>query len=361
MQGTRLQNVKAAVHHLIDETSRDDVISIVTFSDRAEVLIPAQHPDDPRAMKALVSTIRADGATAMFAGLRAGLDEIERYRDSRYVNHLVLITDGRTYGDEAQCLEIAEQAHTRGVGISGMGMGEDWNDRFLDDLAKRTGGSSTYISAPATVGRFLEDRIRRLATAYAERTHMIVAPTADVQLQSVIRIAPDPMTLNSKAQPIPLGTLDSRIGLKIMLQFHINAGNIGIGDVTIGRVDIGGEVLGAAHRNERVTRLLTAHVAEGDAEHEPPPELLDALSRLALYQLQDRAREALDEGNVGEATRKLEYLATRLFETGEDGLGQAALHEARRVASTRRLSEEGIKNLKYGTRALLPLLGDDHD
>ena len=39
---------------------------------------------------------------------------------------------------------------------------------------------------------------------------------------------------------------------------------------------------------------------------------------------------------------------------GEDELAQAALHEAERVASTKVISDEGRKRLKYGTRALVP-------
>jgi hypothetical protein len=57
-------------------------------------------------------------------------------------------------------------------------------------------------------------------------------------------------------------------------------------------------------------------------------------------------------------------LATRLFEAGEEDLGQAAIQEARRVAATQVLSDEGAKRLKYGTRALLPptdILSGDQD
>jgi Ca-activated chloride channel family protein len=103
---------------------------------------------------------------------------------------------------------------------------------------------------------------------------------------------------------------------------------------------------------ERAVQDLTVQVTEEHHEENPPPELLDALSRLMLYRLQDRARDALEEGNVIEATRRLEFLATRLFESGEEELGQAAMYEAQRVSQTQALSEEGAKRLKYGTRAL---------
>ncbi len=358
MKGPRLQQVKVAAQRIIDECKPEDIISIVSFSDYAEVIIPAQHVTDPRNMKALLGTIRADGATAILAGLRSAMGQIERNRDTRYVNHIVLITDGRTYGDEKECLALAAQAREHGIGISGMGIGDDWNDAFLDKLASTTGGASAYISSVEAVTRFLQGRIRSLATAYAERSRIIMAPSVGVELESVVRIAPDAMKLDIDPQPIPLGTLDGLAGVKIMLQFHLHTEGAELGEFYVGRIDVGGEVLGSRHRSERILQDLTVELTDGNVDEDPPPELLDALSRLTLYRLQDRAREALEAGDVAEATRKLEALATRLFECGEEQLGQAALYEARRVALTQKFSEEGAKQLNYGTRALMPTLGD---
>jgi hypothetical protein len=67
----------------------------------------------------------------------------------------------------------------------------------------------------------------------------------------------------------------------------------------------------------------------------------------------------LDDGDVVAATRSLEYLATRLFEQGQESLGQTALYEARRVAQTQSLSDEGAKQIKYGTRALWDHAGEE--
>lgn len=355
MKGSRLQNVKLAVHRIIDECGPSDILSVVTFSDAAEVLIPAQRPDDPRSMKTLVSAVRADGATAIFSGLQAGLAQIERNRRNEVVNHIVLITDGRTYGDEEKCLQLAGEAHERGVGISGMGIGEDWNDRFLDSLAARTGGSSTYIGSADAVSRFLHGRIRSLAAAYAERAQLIIAPVPGVHIESAMRMSPHAMSLETESQPIPLGTIDGVEGSKVVLQLHVLTGEAHEGQLTVARIDLSGEILGAAHRVERLSKSISVEVTPRPPAEDPSPELLDALSWMALYRLQDRAREALDEGDIGEATRRLEYLATRLFESGEEELGKAALHEAQRVVYTHQLSGEGSKQLKYGTRGLLPL------
>lgn len=81
--------------------------------------------------------------------------------------------------------------------------------------------------------------------------------------------------------------------------------------------------------------------------------ILDALGKLTLHRMQQKAEEAVKRGDVREATRRLENLATRLLAAGHDELAQQAISEAQRVSSTSALSDEGQKRLKYGTRMLL--------
>lgn len=361
MKGERLQQVKQAVHTIIDNLSSEDIVSIVAFSDDAEVLVPAQRNHDPRGMKAQASSLRADGATAILSGLKLAMAQIQRHHASKYVNHIILITDGRTYGDEEDSVKLAAQAREQGIGISGIGIGEDWNDSFLDALAKETGGSSAYIANPRTVKDFLQGRIRSLATAYAERVRLVVAPTPIGTLKSALRISPDGITLKQDSQPIALGAIEGAVALTLLLQFHINTKDVELGQLFVGRVDIGAEILGKTQRIDHVIQDLYVEVTDKDITDEPSPEILGALSNLMLYQLQDRAREAIEQGDIADATRKLEILATRLFENGQEGLAQAALHEAQRVAMTQTLSSEGAKQLKYGTRALMPTHGDKDD
>ena len=64
--------------------------------------------------------------------------------------------------------------------------------------------------------------------------------------------------------------------------------------------------------------------------------------------------EAIKEGNIPEATRRLENLSTRLLDIGQTELSQEAAAEARRIKKTHVFSEGARKNLKFGTRALLP-------
>lgn len=354
MRGLRLDKVKIAAHQIIDQMNTDDILSVVTFSDRADVLIPASPVKDKLALRSMISMMRAEGGTEIFHGLDAGVNENKRHLGPRMVNHVILLTDGRTFGDEGQCLELAEKAAKKGISISAMGIGEEWNDSFLDALVSRTGGTSTYINSPAAVVRFLNERVRNLSDAFAERVQLAIAPDPDVTLESVFKLSPTPQPVDIHPQPIQIGTLQHKKPVSILVQLQMPPSSR-TGFRTVARLNVSGDVLMAERQGYQVLSDVSVEISENAQPEEPPLAILDALGKLTLYRMQQKAEEALSRGNVAEATRRLENLATRLLAAGQEDLAQMAIVEARRVASTNMLSEEGRKTLKFGTRMLLAL------
>ena len=83
MSGNRLEKVKIAAHQIIDSLTSEDIISVVTFHDRAEVIIPATYVKDKPALKARISMMAASGATAIYQGLSSGVDQNRQFQGLR--------------------------------------------------------------------------------------------------------------------------------------------------------------------------------------------------------------------------------------------------------------------------------------
>ncbi|MDK3161528.1 DnaJ domain-containing protein [Kamptonema cortianum] len=352
MAGIRLEKVKVAAHQIIDQLTPEDIFSVVTFNDFGEVVIAATPVKDKPALKARVSMMAAEGSTEMFQGLSLGIEEVRRFLAPRLVNHAILLTDGATYGDEQKCLELAKEAAAEGISISAMGLGQDWNDKFLDNLASLTGGHSAYVNTSSAVVRFLNDHVRNLANVYAERIQLSVAPDPDITLESAFKLAPNPQPLSVDSGYIPLGSLQVNRTISVLLQLELPA-SLKEGFRSVARLVSQGDIfLERIHKFQGITDISLEVNAHPPVE-DPPTSILDALGKLTLYRMQERAQEALDRGDVQEATRRLQILGTRLTEMGQPELGAQALAEARNVSKTSMLSEQGRKSLKYTTRFLL--------
>lgn len=155
MQGLILDTVKSTAIELIRQMGANDILSVVAFSDRAEIVVPASPNQDRHRVEMSIRLLQTSGGTELYQGLEAAYRETMRNRSTKYINHIILITDGRTYGDEAISLRLAEQCGKQQIGISGMGIGGKWNDVFLDKMAALSGGTTMFISKPRDVSKFL--------------------------------------------------------------------------------------------------------------------------------------------------------------------------------------------------------------
>jgi Ca-activated chloride channel family protein len=352
MDGVRMDKVKIAAHQIIEQLKPTDIFSVVSFNDTADVVIAATSVTDKPALKARVSMMHASGGTEILQGIQAGVAQNRTFLAPKLVNHIILLTDGRTYGDEKNCLELARTIAKEGISLSAMGLGEDWNDEFLDTLASLTGGHSQYINTPGGVVRFLNEHVRNLSNIFAERLQLSIAPDPDIRLESGFKLAPSPQSLSIENSYIPLGNLQAHRSVSVLLQLEIPA-KIALGFRSLARVAVIGDIL--ANRQQKFMAIsdLSFEITPELNVEDAPTAILDALGKLTLYRMQERAQEALQRGDVKEATRRLNFLATRLLEMGENELAQQARAESQRVSMTNQLSEKGRKDLKYQTRHFL--------
>jgi Ca-activated chloride channel family protein len=352
MKGPRIDRVKVAAQKIIQDLNPQDFISVVTFNDRATIIIPATATEDKTALRARISMISATGGTEIYHGLKAGYDEIRKNISTRVVNHIILLTDGHTFGDQDACLALAREAYEHGVTITAMGLGSDWNDEFLDALSSSTGGTSMYINSTDVVIKYLNEHVRALSNAFAERMELIVAPDPDINLEMAFKLSPNPQPIELNDGIIPLSSLQANRPIAVLLQLQI-PGHVAVGFRTFVRLVAAGDILKNRQPAFQAVSDFSIDVNPTPTYEEPPSVIMDALSKLTLYRIQEKARADLEAGRIEEATRRLENLATRLYEIGESTLAQQALSEAQNVAKTRAFSEVGKKTIKYETRALM--------
>jgi Ca-activated chloride channel family protein len=352
MQGERMDVVKSTAIELVRQLRAEDNLSIVAFSDRAETLVSAGQRLSRNAIEDQIKHITTGGGTEIFHGLESGYMEVRSKANRSSVNHIVLITDGRTYGDEERCMQIAEQAATYGIGISSLGIGNEWNDIFLDRLASRTGGNSVYVSHAGDIKQFLWQKFSGLGQIYAERVGLELFFNPGVELTYAFRLSPEVSPLQNYS-PIPLGSIPIKSNLGILLEMKAPPLYTSVEQFTLADGKITLDVPGVSKTGLKLPIHLSRPVSTTQLVQPPSTRLLQAMSRLNLYRMQERAHQQLADGEQESATRHLQHLATHLFAQGKQELARTVLREIDHIQSDQDISEEGKKMIKYGTRALL--------
>jgi Ca-activated chloride channel family protein len=171
MSGAKMEQARKALTFCIDHLGAQDRFAVLSFATTvrqfADDLRPAKKGELARARK-WISSLEADGGTAIDAALKAALDL--RPADTGRTFTVVFFTDGEpTVGETnperiVQAVADRNTSHTR---IFTFGVGNDVNATLLDRLAERTRAVSTYV-------RPEEDIEVKVSSLYAKISHPVL-------------------------------------------------------------------------------------------------------------------------------------------------------------------------------------------
>jgi Ca-activated chloride channel homolog len=149
IEADALDDLKAMAKGFAAELNLNtDHLGVVTFNDRAELLVPLS--EDRATLEAAIDTIVSDGGTNIAAGIDMGLQELqsERRRDGTQPV-LILVTDGRMQNSAGteQALVAAQHAKDAGVLVISVGIGDGVDPSLLQQIASL---ESLYWYAPTS-------------------------------------------------------------------------------------------------------------------------------------------------------------------------------------------------------------------
>jgi len=354
MQGAKLAAMKDATRRVIDTLTPQDVVAIVLFDDQTEVLLPATPAVDKDALKAQVDRIEEAGGTAMSGGLQAGQAELRKHQAPDRISALLLLTDGQTWGDEDRCRALARELGQAGVRITALGLGAEWNEKLLDDLAEATGGNSDYIADPAQITGSFQRAVRAAQGTVAQDARLLLRLARDVAPRAVHRVTP--VIANLGYQPIGenevavrLGSLESGEPASVLVDLLI--GPHAAGSFRLAQAELHYTPLNAtAEQVIKQDVLLEFDAEEAAAQYNAP--VMNLVEKVTAFKLQTRALAEAEAGNVAGATQKLRAAATRLLDLGELELARKTEEQAAQLEQGQGISAETHKELRYATRRL---------
>ena len=356
MRGEKLERAKDAARYVVERLTPQDTLAIVSFSDRATVVAPMQPVGDGSALKEALAGIQPQGGTELAAGIRAGLAQCQpRTRQRGAIASMLMLTDGRTYGDEAACLELAEQASLNQVSITPLGLGDEWNEDLLEAVAFRSGSSSEYVVDPNTVVEAFRTHVELLQTTYARGATLRVETPQQVRLAAFHRTRPrlgrvDLLTgAGAREQTFYLGTLHSGEEQDFLIEFVAETPEEGV--LRLARLHLAFEAVNRPGQL-RVGYDLTIPVSLARPANPFTTSVRLAVEKVVACKLEQKAWQELAEGNIAAASERLRLVATRLGEAGEVDLARTVAAEADSLARTGHATAAGTKSIKYGTRGL---------
>eukprot|EP00927_Polykrikos_kofoidii_P058207 TRINITY_DN5259_c0_g1_i4.p1 TRINITY_DN5259_c0_g1~~TRINITY_DN5259_c0_g1_i4.p1 ORF type:complete len:551 (-),score=100.48 TRINITY_DN5259_c0_g1_i4:92-1690(-) len=147
MEGEKMRDLQAAVRFVIDQASAADRMSIVTFENAARRVLRLRRMDSAGKDDAngVVMRLEAGGGTSIAAGLREGLDIVERRRQRNVVTAILLLTDGQDQSARSSIGQLASRARSASCALYAFGFGNDHDAALLSELAELAQTPFSYI------------------------------------------------------------------------------------------------------------------------------------------------------------------------------------------------------------------------
>jgi Ca-activated chloride channel family protein len=356
MQGKKIQNLREAAKLVVDRLGPQDTISIVAFSDRKYLIADSQSVTDREALKKQIERIRDGGGTAISGGMGQGLKELEKSLAPDRVSRMLLLTDGQTFGDEKQCKKLGKDAGDKGIVVYALGLGDDWNEDLLDDIAAASGGVADFIDSPDAIMDVFDNTVKSMQDTVVQNAQMVLRLANGITPRQVWQVLP--MISNLGYRPlsdrdvqVSLGELEK--GQPRSLLVELLVGPRPAGRYRIAQTEISYDVPRLNIVGEKAKADIMLDIsADAAVTKQYDAEVMNIVEKVTAFKLQTRALEDAKLGNVEGASQKLRAAATRLLEMGEEDLAQSALDEAENLEKTGQMSARGTKKLRYETRKL---------
>ena len=188
MEGEPLEYVKRACSYVVDLLEPNDVLSIVTFEEQIEVVMPARRVVNRALIKEHIARIQPGNTTNLYDGMVAGCMQVASVRASGYLNRVLLLTDGEpTAGikDFGAIVQQVAQQKAAGITITALGFGSDYNEELMAGIARRSGGNYYYITQPTLIPEVFRRELETLMTITAKNVRVRLTAVRDVRCRYV--------------------------------------------------------------------------------------------------------------------------------------------------------------------------------
>lgn len=149
MSGNRIEKAREAAILAINMLNEDDTISIVTFDNDAEIIIPSTKvTNKQRLINQINKKVTARGGTALFAGLSKGINQVKKQLSKDKINRIILLSDGQANvgpSSVGELSELAVIAAKNNIAITTLGIGSDYNEVLMSSIASYSDGNHVFV------------------------------------------------------------------------------------------------------------------------------------------------------------------------------------------------------------------------
>lgn len=185
MAGDKIDYTRQAAQFLVQNLGVNDTLSIVLYNDTVETLLMPEKVQRKDAISQKISEIKPSGTTNLSSGWLEGCKLVAQNLNTPSVNRVILMSDGlanRGVTDKTQLVNMAQQKFGEGVSTTTMGLGTDFNEDLMMEMASAGGGAFYFIESPEVTPQIFQEELQGLLNVVAQNLVIGVLPANGVNI-----------------------------------------------------------------------------------------------------------------------------------------------------------------------------------
>ncbi len=191
MHGSKLKKAKEAVEFIVNNLSKEDVFALTIYDHKVDTIIPSAKLTNRTSIINQLRSIRSRGRTNLHGGVMEGSKQVESGKHFEYRNVLLLLSDGLAnegITDRNRIRESVTDIYDGGIGISTFGVGDDFDEDLMVNIADTAGGSFYFIKTADDIPKFIEQEFKGLLATAAYNIEVEWKPTKGIQIQRALGV-----------------------------------------------------------------------------------------------------------------------------------------------------------------------------
>ena len=262
----KLEYLKLAARTVVDALGADDLLAVVEYDDYVTVMWPSAPVEARGIIKRQIANLFPRGATDLVGGMMAGAKEVRAHLDGEAINRVLLLSDGlanRGVTDPWEVAGLVREARKKGVRISTLGLGLEYNEDLMQAIAESGGGHYYFVEHPNQMAGIFQ----------RELTSLFSTTARDVDFRFEAGPAVDRLEVYGFVSETAGGT--TRVELEdfyagevrsVLLRFearHGEVGNLPLGTLEFSYLDVGS----GARRTFSTELAVTVSDDPAEVEH----------------------------------------------------------------------------------------------
>ncbi|MGD1952850.1 MAG: VWA domain-containing protein [Leptolyngbyaceae cyanobacterium] len=357
MGGAPIQTVRTAAQKIVDSLSPQDRISIISFDHEAQVVVPNQLATNPDAIKQAIEGIRAGGGTAIDEGLKLGIAEVAKGKNST-VSQIFLLTDGENeHGSNDRCLKFAQLAVSYSFTVSTLGFGHHWNQDVLEQLADAGNGSLAYIQNPVTAIQEFSRLFNRVQSVSLTNAYLVLTLQPQVrlaELKPIAQVLPETIELDVRREGeqaiVRLGDLMNNTPRVILANLYVSQLPAGTHPIAHAEIQYDDPTLGSSLSTDKAIINITAQTVY---QPQADPKVQQYILALAKYRQTQIAETKLQAGDRTGAITMLQSATQTALQLGDQNAATVLQENVTQLQTGQDLSEHAKKKTRIASKTIL--------